>query len=163
MKNNYKVNTLISLTKEQFRPGHAIGLKDTIENLNALKSAGKPLTSLSNELNNIVNSKDNKSILFLKFADKNIKNNIVLPNLFFPNSQIKTDLKLATANSIQNTAKYFNIGNKFMSLSVFKALINNFNADIKKIETYTQETNKNYLRHYLNILTKFDFNLFNNS
>ena len=156
-------NSNVNLTKMLFRSGHALELKDAIENLNNFKSPGKPLSSINNELNNIVNNKDNDSIIYLESINKSsTKNNTILPNLIFPNNQIKTDLKSIPVTSIQNTAKYFHIGNKFMSFNMFRSLLNNFNTDIKNIQNNTQEINTNNLRYYLNLLTNFEYSLLNN-
>ena len=159
--NNQKEFNTFASTNLSLRSGHAINLEGKIEKLNNLNNISKVLNTKTNEINKIINTKDSLSNLNSQIIlEKNTNKNLSLYNILVSNTN-KGLSKLNYSNLnhlINKKGKYFSIGNKPMSLNIF---LKNFN--INQIETNTEICNKNYLRHYLNSLTNFEYKLANSN
>ena len=152
-------------TNLELRSGQAVNLDNKIENLNNSKNITNVLNSKTNEINNIINTKNSvANYISNPKLDKNTKENLSLATLLVSNknNNILTVLNPSNLNNLINKkGRYFNIGNKPMTLNILNILINKFN--INKIEANTEQYNKNFLRYYLNLLTKFEFKLANSN
>ena len=158
----FKSNTqsMVNVIK---RSEHTKILDGKIETLGNLNVNLKSLNSNSQELNQIVNNKSSNLALNNEINLKNFnnKNDLALTTLLLN----EKENKIAPANTIQNNltnkANYFSIGNKQMKINSLKNLIQNFNSSVSNTKNNSSKNSINTLRHYLNLLTKFDSKLAN--
>ena len=138
---------LKEVTNSNFRSRNTVQLDGKINNLNIVS---KSLNSKTLEVSKIISSKDSSINLENQssFNNSNLNNKNTLTNLLLN----KKNLNPISFLNPSNKGKYFNIGNKNISLNVFKNLIQIFNSN---------QSNMNSLRHYLNLLTKFELKLAN--
>ena len=155
--NNKKLNNVFTL-----RSNYVTEIDNKIENVHIFQISEKYLQSKTSEVGKIINNKNRYSVQNANLnIESTIKNNITLPKFLLPYN--KGDVQSNVSSNIKDSVKYFSLGNKAMNLNVFKTLLKNFNTDVKKIENSNKNYHTNILRYYLNLITKFEFDMPNNN
>lgn len=165
INNNIEFNSY-EIIASNHRSGHALSLNGPIKNLNDSNLSLKITNSNTHEINKIINSKGVSSNLTIESAltGTTIKNNLNMSRLLIPSDNHSQALSLSENVKVYNDeAKYFSIGNKHMNLNVFKTLLKNFNLKKDQIEKFTEDSGKLNLRHYLNLITAFQYKLSNST
>lgn len=152
------------------RSKHTIKLEGQIKILNNLNATSKSLETRTSETNKIINTKiipsNLKSEIKLERTNLN-KKILTLVNLLIPNkynNNLQTFFSSAsTFNAINNQVKYFGIGNNYMTLNVFKNLLNILNTNIEQVQEKAEQNNNDNIRYYINLLTNFEFKLHNSN
>ena len=155
--NNKKLNNVFTL-----RSNYVTEIDNKIENVHIFQISEKYLQSKTSEVGKIINNKNRYSVQNANLnIESTIKNNITLPKFLLPYN--KGDVQSNVSSNIKDSVKYFSLGSKAMNLNVFKTLLKNFNTDVKKIENSNKNYHTNILRYYLNLITKFEFDMPNNN
>ena len=147
------------------RPGHITTLINNIEYINDLNLLSNFLSSKKGEIDKIINNKSDLSSIQTKIIETIPSNkNLNLSDLLQSkdNNNVK-DLPLSEDSIVlkNQPAKIFSLGNKYISLNIFKNIIKQFNKKNDQIKKHRKSFNKTNLRHYLNLMTKFKYNISN--
>ena len=143
---------LYGITNKSSRSGNALQLDGKINHLNVIS---KSLNSKTQEVGKIISSKDNPINLDNQPSSSKsiLKNNNILTRLLINEETNKALISLSYLNPI-NKAKIFNVGGKSINSNLFKSLVQSLNIEKSNIKN---------IRHYLNLLTKFEFKLANSN
>ena len=158
-KNQLKYNNFFNLSP---RSEHTRILDKKIQNLN---TTDIELYSSRDEINKIVNSKKtslNVDINSIKTALN--KKNLILSKLLLSNNISNFHNFSSSFDFVilkNNFTNYFSLGNKHLPISIYKNLMFKLNKKINKIEKNTDSFNRFNLRHYINLMTEFEYNLSN--
>ena len=143
---------LYGITNKSSRSGNALQLDGKINHLNVIS---KSLNSKTQEVGKIISSKDNPINLDNQPSSRKsiLKNNNILTRLLINEETNKALIFMSYLNPI-NKAKIFNVGGKSINSNLFKSLVQSLNIEKSNIKN---------IRHYLNLLTKFEFKLANSN